>query len=140
MTPTQIELVQSSFQKVLPIADTAADIFYARLFEIGPEVRPLFPEDMREQKKKLLKLLAMAVNGLNRVEEVVPALQACGARHNSYNVKLEQYDTVGAALLYTLGKGLGDDFTPEVEEAWTECYSLVAGVMKEAQASAAAAA
>lgn len=138
MTPRQIELVQSSFQKVLPIADTAADIFYARLFEIAPDVRPLFPEDMGEQKKKLLKLLAMAVNGLNRVEEVVPALQACGVRHNGYNVKPEQYDIVGAALLYTLGKGLGDDFTPEVEEAWTECYSLVAGVMKEAQVRAAA--
>ncbi len=138
MTPKQIELVQSSFQKVLPIADTAADIFYARLFEIAPAVRPLFPTDMSEQKKKLLKLLAMAVNGLNRVDEVVPALQACGARHNGYNVKLEQYDTVGAALLYTLGKGLGDDFTPEVAEAWTECYGLVAGVMKDAQVKAAA--
>ena len=138
MTPTQIELVQSSFQKVLPIADTAADIFYGRLFEIAPEVRPLFPEDMSDQKKKLLKMLAAAVNGLNRVEEVVPVLQSLGARHAGYNVKLEQYDTVGAALLYTLGAGLGDDFTPEVEEAWTECYGLVAGVMKEAQANAAA--
>ncbi|WP_425404260.1 globin family protein [Hwanghaeella sp.] len=139
MTPEQIKLVQSSFQKVLPIADTAADIFYDRLFEIAPEVRSLFPDDMKEQKKKLLKMLAGAVNGLDRVEEVVPVLQGLGVRHAGYNVKLEQYDTVGAALLYTLGKGLGDDFTPEVEEAWTECYSLVAGVMKEAQAQVAAA-
>lgn len=138
MTPTQIDLVQSSFQKVLPIADTAADIFYARLFETAPEVRSLFPADMSEQKKKLLKMLAAAVNGLNRLDEVVPVIQALGIRHANYKVKLEQYDTVGAALLYTLDKGLGEEFTPEVEEAWTECYALVAGVMKEAQAQVAA--
>ena len=138
MTPEKIALVQDSFAKVAPIAETAADIFYDRLFEIAPEVRPLFPEIMTDQKKKLMQMLATAVNGLKDLEAIVPAVQSLGARHEAYGVKAEHYDSVAAALLYTLGKGLGDDFTPEVEAAWTETYGILAGVMIEAQNAAAA--
>lgn len=136
MTPEQIDLVQSSFKKVAPIADAAADIFYDRLFEIAPDVRGLFPEVMTDQKKKLMQMIAVAVNGLKDLDAIVPAVQDLGARHKGYDVKEEHYDVVGAALLYTLGKGLGDAFTPEVEAAWTETYGLLASVMIEAQKAA----
>lgn len=133
MTPTQIQLVQSSFKQVAPIAETAADIFYARLFEIAPETRALFPEVMTDQKKKLMQMLAVAVNGLSNLDAIVPAVQDLGARHQGYNVTEAHYDSVGAALLYTLEKGLGDTFTPEVEAAWAETYGTLASVMKDAQ-------
>ncbi len=137
MTPEQIDLVQSTFKKVAPIADTAADIFYDRLFEIAPDVRGLFPEVMTDQKKKLMQMIGIAVNGLRDLDAIVPAVQDLGARHRGYAVKEEHYDVVGAALLYTLGIGLGDDFTPEAEAAWAETYGLLAGVMIEAQQAAA---
>lgn len=137
MTPEQIDMVQGSFKKVVPIADTAADIFYDRLFEIAPQVRTLFPEDMSDQKKKLMQMLAIAVNGLTKLDEILPAVQDLGRRHNGYDVTAEHYDYVGAALLYTLGKGLGDAFTPELEAAWTETYTTLAGVMIDAQKAAA---
>jgi hemoglobin-like flavoprotein len=136
MTPEQIDLVQGTFKKVAPIADAAADIFYDRLFEIAPDVRSLFPEDMSDQKKKLMTMIGVAVNGLKDLEAIVPAVQELGARHKAYDVKEEHYDVVGSALLYTLGKGLGDDFTPEAEAAWTETYGILAGVMIEAQKAA----
>ncbi len=138
MTPEQIDLVQSSFKKVVPIADTAADIFYDRLFEIAPDTRALFPEVMTDQKKKLMQMIGVAVNGLKDLDAIVPAVQDLGARHQGYKVTEAHYDSVGAALLYTLGKGLGDDFTPETEAAWTETYGLLAGVMKDAQKAAVA--
>ena len=138
MTPEQIDLVQSSFKKVVPIADTAADIFYDRLFEIAPDTRALFPEVMTDQKKKLMQMIGVAVNGLKDLDAIVPAVQDLGARHQGYKVTEAHYDSVGAALIYTLGKGLGDEFTPEAEAAWTETYGLLAGVMKDAQKAAAA--
>lgn len=134
MTPEQVELVQSSFKKVEPIATTAGDLFYGRLFEIAPEVRPMFPDDISDQRDKLMKMLATAVNNLHRVEEIIPAVQDLGRRHVDYGVKDAHYDTVGSALLWTLEQGLKDDFTAEVKEAWTETYMTLAGVMKEAAA------
>lgn len=139
MTPESVALVQTSFKKVAPIAGAAADIFYARLFEIAPDVRSLFPEDMTDQKKKLMQMLAVAVNNLHQVESIVAPVQELGRRHVGYNVEDRHYDVVGAALLYTLAQGLGDDFTPEVEAAWAETYALVATVMKEAAAGKVAA-
>ncbi len=133
MTPEKIALVQGSFKKVAPIADTAADIFYARLFETTPEVRSLFPEDMTEQKKKLMQMLAIAVNGLTNLDAIIPAVKDLGARHNGYDVKPEHYDAVGASLIYTLGAGLGDDFTDETKDAWIETYGALAGIRIDAQ-------
>ncbi|MGQ0584882.1 MAG: globin family protein [Reyranella sp.] len=129
MTPQQIELVQTSFKKVVPIAGTAADLFYGRLFEIAPEVRPMFPDDMREQKTKLMTMLGTAVTNLHRLETILPAVKALGERHKGYGVIAVHYAPVGAALLWTLEKGLGADFTPEVKAAWTETYTALAGVM-----------
>ena len=132
MTPQQIELVQTSFKKVVPIAGTAADLFYDRLFETAPEVRALFPDDMKEQKVKLMAMLGTAVSSLHKLDEILPAVKALGERHKGYGVTAAHYAPVGAALLWTLEKGLGPDFTPEVKEAWTLTYTALAGVMTSA--------
>ena len=87
---------------------------------------------MGQQGKKLMQMLAIAVNGLSRLEMIVPAVQKLGERHVGYGVERGHYETVGEALLWTLGAGLGEGFTPEVEEAWTVAYALLAGVMIEA--------
>jgi hemoglobin-like flavoprotein len=129
MTPQQVELVQSSFQKVVPIAATAADLFYDRLFEIAPETRALFPPDLSEQKTKLVAMLATAVGNLHQLETILPAVKELGQRHKGYGVTTAHYAPVGAALLWTLEKGLGPAFTPEVKAAWTETYTALAGVM-----------
>jgi len=134
VTPEDVSLVQSSWAKVAPISDTAADLFYGKLFELDPSLQELFPEDMTEQKKKLMQTLAVCVNGLSDLGEIVPAVKALGQRHVGYKVKDEHYETVGTALLWTLGRGLGDDFTPETENAWTGVYTVLATTMKEAAA------
>lgn len=138
MTPEQIELVQSSFRKVLPIKDTAGELFYSRLFTIDPELRPLFPEDIKPQIQKLMSMIATAVGGLNKLDTIVPAVQDLGRRHVAYGVKDKDYGTVAEALLWTLEQGLGEDFTPETKEAWTACYTLLAQTMQDAAREAAA--
>jgi hemoglobin-like flavoprotein len=135
MTPEQVKLVQDSFAKVAPIADTAADLFYDRLFTIAPEVRTLFPEDLSGQKKKLMQMIATAVANLHQVAAILPAVQELGKRHVGYGVTDKHYEPVGAALLWTLEQGLGPAFTPAVKDAWTETYVTVAGVMKAAAAT-----
>mgnify|MGYP000562859060 FL=1 len=134
MTPEKVALVQNSFAKVVPIAPQAAELFYGKLFELDPELKPLFKGDMTEQGAKLMKMIGTAVNGLTDLDAIVPAVQDLGKRHVGYGVVDSHYDTVGEALLWTLDQGLGPDFTDEVEAAWTEVYGLLAGVMKEAAA------
>ncbi|MFH1496737.1 MAG: globin family protein [Verrucomicrobiota bacterium] len=137
VTPRQIELVQTTWEKVVPIADTAADLFYGQLFTIAPQVKPMFPEDMTEQKKKLMAMITVAVRGLKNVEALVPALHKLGAGHVGYGVKDEHYAIVGSALLWTLEKGLGDAWTDEVKDAWIAVYTLLADTMKQGAAAAA---
>jgi hemoglobin-like flavoprotein len=132
MTPKQKVLVQRSFLKVAPIADQAAELFYTRLFALDPALQPLFRGDMKEQGRKLMRMIATAVNGLDRLEELVPAIQDMGRRHVVYGVRPSHYDTVGAALLWTLEQGLGPDFTPEVKDAWAAVYGILARTMKDA--------
>jgi hemoglobin-like flavoprotein len=134
VTPHQIKLVQNSFAQVAPIATIAADLFYGRLFEIAPMVRRMFPQDMTDQKKKLMTMLGMVVSGLTKLDALVPAVRALGKRHATYDVHEEHFAPVGAALLWTLEQGLGDDFTPEVKEAWATAYGVLSKVMIEAMA------
>lgn len=135
MTPMQIQLVQATWDKVVPIKDTAAEIFYGKLFEMDPALKPLFKGDMKAQGTKLMSMINTAVNGLTRLDQIVPAVESLGKRHVGYGVKDQHYDTVAGALLYTLEKGLGPAFTPEVKQSWTEAYMLLAGVMKKAAAT-----
>jgi hemoglobin-like flavoprotein len=134
VTPEQKVLVQESFGLVVPIADTAAELFYARLFELDPSLRRLFPGDMREQAQKLMQMLTVLVRGLHRLDMMVVAVQACGRRHAAYGVSDAHFETVGTALLWTLEQGLGSAFTPEVAEAWSSLYAVLSSTMKDAMA------
>ena len=133
MNDTQITLIQDSFAKVVPIKDTAAELFYADLFETAPEVKPYFAKsDMKDQGAKLMATLGVVVNGLRDLDKIVPVAQQLAVRHVAYGVKAEDYDKVGASLLRTLEKGLGDGFTPDVKAAWVTAYTTLAGVMCDA--------
>src|SRR6478735_3087325 len=137
MNPTQIKLVQDSFAKVAPISEQAAVMFYDRLFEVAPSVKAMFPIDMTEQRKKLMATLAVVVNGLSDLESILPAASALAVRHVGYGAKPEHYPVVGGALLWTLEKGLGAAWTPEVAAAWTAAYGTLSSFMiSEAYGSA----
>jgi hemoglobin-like flavoprotein len=135
MTPQQKHLVQTTFAKVAPIADDAAALFYGRLFELDPSLRPMFTTDLKEQGRKLMRMIGMAVNGLDRLDELVPVVRQLGARHAGYGVRDEHYGTVATALVWTLEQGLGPDFTPEVKDAWVAVYGVLATTMKDAAAA-----
>ncbi|WP_298220202.1 globin family protein [Halothiobacillus sp.] len=132
MTPQQKDLVRSTWAQVVPIKEQAAELFYNKLFELDPSVKPMFKDDMAEQGKKLMISINTVVNALDRLEPMVPILQDMGKRHKGYGVQNHQYATVGAALLWALEKGLGPAFTPEVKGAWTEAYTLIATTMQSA--------
>ncbi|WP_346883390.1 globin family protein [uncultured Algibacter sp.] len=130
-----VTLVQESFEKVKPIAPQAAEIFYSKLFELDPQLKPLFPSDkeaMKSQGNKLMTMLGAAVAGLSNIEALIPVLEGLGKRHVDYKVEPSHYDTVGAALLGTLEAGLGNEFTVDVKNAWTDVYGTMADVMIKA--------
>ncbi|HKH72750.1 MAG TPA: globin family protein [Vicinamibacterales bacterium] len=127
---TQINLVQTTFAVVAPLADDVAALFYRRLFEIDPSLESMFPGDMSGQRRKLMVMLTAAVKGLPRLDRLIPVLEDLGRRHAEYGVIESHYETVGEALLWTLEKGLGPEFTPDVKEAWTTVYGVLAATMK----------
>jgi nitric oxide dioxygenase len=129
VTPQQVKLVQESFAKVAPIAPQAADLFYGRLFEIAPQVKSMFKGDLDEQKKKLMQMLTVVVNGLDRLETILPAASQLAKKHVGYGVTARDYEPVGAALLWTLEKGLGDGWTKDVQAAWAAAYTTLSGFM-----------
>jgi hemoglobin-like flavoprotein len=141
ITEEDKEHIRRSWKLVIPIAETAADLFYKRLFELKPEYRSLFPEDLSGQKSKLLRMLAFIVKALdfpesawreevNESEDLLLVLLALGRRHQVlYRVPREAYGSVGEALLWTLDYGLGEAFTPAVKSAWTAVYKAVSTTM-----------
>ena len=135
----QIELVQTSFKKIVPIADAAAEMFYNRLFELDPSVKPLFKGDRRMQGRKLMSMIVTAVSDLNDLDKLIPTVKMLGIRHADYDVINKHYDTVGEALLWTFEQGLGKNFTPDVKDAWGVVYALLADIMKDATKATAAA-
>ena len=137
LTAEQIVLVKDSWALVVPIAGTAAGLFYGKLFEMDPALRPMFKGDMTEQGEKLMRMIGIAVDHLDKLGEIVPAVQELGVKHLDYGVRNSHYDTVGTALLWTLDQGLGEAFTPDVRKAWTDVYTLLASTMKEAATAAA---
>lgn len=132
MTPENIALVRSSWQQVLPIKDTAAQLFYGQLFELDPSLRSLFKGDMIEQGRKLMAMINTVVVSLDQLGPILGAVEDLGRRHVAYGVTEAHYDTVGSALIWTLGKGLGEHFTPAVQAAWAEAYDTLASAMKQA--------
>ena len=139
MTTRQIELVRQTFRHVTPIADHAAALFYARLFELDPTLRPLIRGDLRTQGRKLMQTLALAVTTLDRLGTLLPIVRQLGVRQASYGVQDHHYGAVGNALLWTLRQGLGAAFTEEVESAWAAAYALVTDTMRAAAATTKAA-
>ena len=133
MEQAQIKLVQDSFDKVIPIADTAADLFYADLFDTAPEVKPLFENsDMKAQGKMLMTTLGVVVRGLGNLDMVLPAARDLALRHVDYGVKAQDYAKVGGSLIRTLEKGLGEAFTSETRDAWITAYAALSNSMIEA--------
>lgn len=130
MTPAQIALVKETWAKVVPIADSAASLFYTRLFETSPQLAPMFAGvDFAQQRKKLVQAINMVVISLDRVDTLLPMIRDLGLRHAGYGVRDEHYGQVGAALLWTLQTGLGDDWSDEAAMAWTLAYQLLADTM-----------
>lgn len=133
MNPNTIPLVTQSWAQVAPIAREAAALFYGNLFSADPTLKPLFrSQDMDVQGAKLMQMIGAAVAKLNDLPTLVPILKSLGRRHADYGVQDAHYATVGGALLKTLGQGLGEAFTPDVEAAWTEVYGVMATVMIDA--------
>ena len=129
MTPDQIELVRGSFRNILPIRSEAAALFYGRLFEIAPDVRAMFSGDLTAQGAKLMAAIGFVVAGLDRLEVIVPEVQAMARRHVGYGVQESHYAAVGEALIWTLDQGLGGGFTPSLRRAWLEAYGILAEAM-----------
>lgn len=132
MNREDVALVQESFKSVAALGERAAELFYAELFAIDPSLRQMFGEDMRKQHKKLLAALAMIVRSLHAPEQIVGAARMLAVKHLDYGVEPIHYTYVGNALLRTLKKGLGNQFTPQVRDAWVEAFRMLAGVMKAA--------
>lgn len=136
MTPEQKQIVQNTWQLMVPTADTASCLFYERLFEIDPTTRPLFrAKSLPEQKRKLMQVLGIVVRGLDDLGNLMPIVEDLGRRHSGYGVTEQHYQSVGSALLWTLRKGLGQAWTAEAEVAWCTVYALLSGVMRSAAAS-----
>ena len=136
-TATDVALVRASFDLIVPVADVAADLFYERLFYLAPSVRRLFPDDTRNQKRKLILMLATCVQGLDDIPALAPQLKALGARHTAYGAKDGTYRLAGDVLMWTLERVLSADFTPAVQRAWRRVYAFIAATMKEGAAEAA---
>jgi hemoglobin-like flavoprotein len=132
VTYEQIELVRRSFRRIEPVAEVTAQLFYARLFELDPKLRVLFKTDLTAQGHKLMQMIGSAVANLDRLDQLVPAVQALGQRHAAYGVRAEDYENVGAALLWTLEQSLGSRFTPDVKGAWGALYRTLAAAMQAA--------
>ncbi len=134
MTPDQITISRNTFAQV--DGDTAAAAFYGRLFDVAPGVRDLFKTDMTMQGRKLMEMIGTAVAGLDNIESILPAVRELGARHADYGAEPEHYQVVGEALLWTLEQGLGDAFTQEAKQAWSEAYGVLSSTMIEAAEAA----
>jgi hemoglobin-like flavoprotein len=132
MSPEQIELVQRTWRSLMPIKDTAAELFYGKLFSLDPGVRALFTNDLKDQGRNLTAMISVAIAGLSRPEKIVIALRQLGRRHAAYGVQARHYELVATALLWMLETCLGEAFTPEVRSAWVAAYDLLAGTMQEA--------
>jgi hemoglobin-like flavoprotein len=130
MTTEQVHLLRKSFAVVEPQAHVAALVFYRRLFELDPGLRPLFKNDIEEQARKLMDMLGLAVSALENPATLEKQLHQLGARHVIYGVRDEHYSTVGQALLDMLAEVLGSHWTPALREAWVAFYTFAAKAMQ----------
>lgn len=130
MTNEQIALVKKSwriFRNIDPLL--VGDLFYSKLFTDNPSVKKMFPTDMRQQYVKLIDMLSSIVSRLEQLEVLTDDIASMARRHVQYGVRPAHYKLVGKALMWTLEKGLGSDWTPELEDAWKNCYTLLSETM-----------
>ncbi len=132
MTSDDVRLVQQSWDKAEFVKDVTAELFFSRLFQLAPELEPLFAADSRERERKFTQFVGTTVRGLNRVEALSPAVRELGARHPALAANEEMHANVAAALLWTLHKSLRREFTPEVRGAWINAYSTLSEAMRDA--------
>ena len=131
MTPERQQLVRDSWRHIEPIAIPSAQFFYDKLFELDPECQAMFKTaTMDEQRHRLMEMLGQLVAEMHEPEQLVGDLVMLGKRHVVYGVRDSDYDAAGVALLWTLEKALGSEFTPEARSAWTEAYQSFASVMR----------
>lgn len=140
MTPDQIALIRSHAARLKGIEDDFAAAFYARLFQIAPQLRRMFPADLAEQRMKLMTAVVFAVNALDRPEALAPALHSLGARHAAYGVTVAHFAPVAEALTDTLAVALGTGFDAQAQQAWAAALGALAGLMAEGMNAAALAA
>jgi hemoglobin-like flavoprotein len=137
ITSAQISLAKETWAKVIPISETAAKLFYDRLFETSPQLAPMFDGvNIKAQRQKLVKAITMVVMSLERIETLILTIQEMGRRHVDYGVEESHYGQVGLSLLWTLETGLGDDWSKDAETAWTNACQLLADTMIEGAAQA----
>jgi hemoglobin-like flavoprotein len=128
-------LVRESWNRFAPVAEQSAGYFYEKLFELDPEAQRLFARtDMELQGKKVMRMFAEIVRTLDQPQALIAEVADLGRRHVHYGVRDSQYASVGTALLWTLERGLGPEFTDEVRDAWTEAYLLLSAVLRRAAA------
>ena len=133
MTEAEIRIVKQSWRTLRAIDPTiVGDLFYSKLFMANPSLRNMFPKKMDAQYNKLMDMLSVIIARLDRIDELSNDIAAMARRHVHYGVRPAHYKLVGNALLWTLKQGLGQDWTPNVEKAWAECYGLLSGVMMKA--------
>jgi len=137
MNPEQIELVQRTWHSVLPVRDTAAELFYGKLFSLDSEIQKLFTNDLKDQGRNLVAMISIAVGSLSHPERVLLAVRQLGRRHAAYGVQARHYDAAAVALLWMLEQCLGEAFTPEARRAWSDVYGLLAKTMQDAACVAA---
>lgn len=138
MSPEQKLLVQITYERLAPMANRAGELFYRRLFELDPTLKPLFMSDIREQGRMFMGMIGIAVKGLDRVSDLLPVVEDLGHSHAGYGVKDKDYETLGAAFIWTLEQVLEHHFTPEARLAWIAAYAMLAKAMKQAAHDAAA--
>jgi hemoglobin-like flavoprotein len=137
LNATQVALIKKSWKALRGVdPKLIGDIFYSKLFADNPSLRKMFPQKMDEQYRKLIDMLSTIVARLDQLDALTDDITAMARRHVEYGVRPAHYRLVGNALLWTLKNGLGRDWTPETEEAWKKCYTILADTMINASSSA----
>ena len=134
VTAEQVQLVRDSFPAIAEVSPAVADLFYGRLFQLAPEVRPMFKQDIAIQGRKLMDMLAALVGNLDHLEALAPMLRAMGQRHAAYGVQPGHYEIVSSALLWAIGITLHDEFSRELKAAWQAVIETVSAVMLDGAA------
>lgn len=129
LSQDHIIAIRNSWSRVAADRQRAGALFYSTLFRLAPDVRPLFPAEMRGQELKLVNTLGVVVDSLHSLEDILSEVESLGVSHRGYGAEPAHYAVVGEALIATLQEALGDEFTADTREAWTRAYSTLSAAM-----------